>query len=464
MNTDSSTLEATFYLQRDGRTAEVLGRPVSAAVPVHLVGGSIGCTSRAGQVLLLALANQVARVHRTVTLQLANPRAHVTGPGRHRAKTIGDAILAEMRSIDPFGRYSLSASPLGGAVTLAVGPDVPPNSAWYVGARRSIGTLGAHPQQLDTECPGTVVGAAVASCLGAGAIFRTVHGLSVRPRRLSCWNLREALEADEGPEVLVDADPGRVLLVGAGAVAAALAYWVEVLGIGGSWSVIDADIVKLHNTNRGLLFTPQDAGWGGGRPRNKVELLASRLPGGRPDAVWYSESSLAREVFDLIIPVANEHDVRTAVAGRNATVTLHASTGGWTSQLHRHIVGIDDCIRCRMREIKAPSMQCAIGQVPTVKESGVQEHHDAALPFVSAASGLMLAAALLRLCSGELADGPANEWRWYWDSDHLAACSSVRVCADTCAQIQPRQVRHAMNRDTRWSHLDREDLAMKRPT
>ena len=117
-----------------------------------------------------------------------------------------------------------------------------------------------------------------------------------------------------------------------------------------------------------------------------------------------------------------------------------------------------------MREIKAPSMQCAIGQVPTVKESGVQEHHDAALPFVSAASGLMLAAALLRLCSGELADGPANEWRWYWDSDHLAACSSVRVCADTCAQIQPRQVRHAMNRDTRWSHLDREDLAMKRPT
>ncbi len=129
-------------------------------------------------------------------------------------------------------------------------------------------------------------------------------------------------------------------MVGAGAVAAALVYWLSAFGVGGDWTIIDRDVVALHNTNRGMIFTAADAGWPNGVPRRKAELLASFMPGSRWAEEWYHESKIAEEDHDVVLGLANEHDVRHWIASRNNTVTLHATTGvNWLSQLHRHIIG-----------------------------------------------------------------------------------------------------------------------------
>ena len=68
-------------------------------------------------------------------------------------------------------------------------------------------------------------------------------------------------DAESGPNDLPDIDIGRGLRIGAGAVAAAAIYWLMQWGNVSSWTVIDGDTIKLHNTNRSLLFFPDEAGW-----------------------------------------------------------------------------------------------------------------------------------------------------------------------------------------------------------
>jgi molybdopterin/thiamine biosynthesis adenylyltransferase len=104
-------------------------------------------------------------------------------------------------------------------------------------------------------------GAATASCLGAAALLRAQLGLDTKPRVLSSWNYAEGPLAATGPDALESLDVGRVLLVGAGAVAASLIYWLHAFGVGGYWIVVDKDIVRFHNINRGLIFTAGHAGW-----------------------------------------------------------------------------------------------------------------------------------------------------------------------------------------------------------
>ena len=70
-------------------------------------------------------------------------------------------------------------------------------------------------------------------------------------------------------------------MVGAGAVATAAAYWLVQWGNLSSWTTIDHDTVALHNTNRSLLFFPDDAGWPDGTPQAKVYLYRTQFFGHR---------------------------------------------------------------------------------------------------------------------------------------------------------------------------------------
>jgi molybdopterin/thiamine biosynthesis adenylyltransferase len=276
-------------------------------------------------------------------------------------------------------------------------------------------------------------------------------GLETVPRNVSAWNYLEGDDSDPGPETLQQLDVGRVLMVGAGAVAASLVYWLVPIGIAGDWTILDRDQVALHNTNRGLVFTPADAGWPDGSPQSKAELLARFISGSTSDISWYHESSLVEQNYDVVLGLANDHDVRHLIASRNYTVTLHATTGAnWLSQLHRHITGLDDCIWCRLGEIKTPAFKCATVEVKVSRESKT----DAALPFLSAASGLMLATALQRLQLGELANQDRNDWRWDFDSPYKIASSSFRRCREECSRIQPAYIRRKMNANSRWWALD----------
>ena len=111
-------------------------------------------------------------------------------------------------------------------------------------------------------------------------------------------------------------DVGRGLMIGGGAVAAGAVYWLMQWGNASPWVVVDGDIVKLHNTNRGLLFFPDDADWLRGEPIHKVACLHRYLGGVRPIAEWFDNTPVNEQEFDTVLVLANERAVRTLASQR----------------------------------------------------------------------------------------------------------------------------------------------------
>ena len=105
-------------------------------------------------------------------------------------------------------------------------------------------------------------------------------------------------------------------MVGAGAVASGVVYWLMQWGQHGKWTIVDSDPVELHNTNRGALLFPDDAGWFGKPPRTKSSCLAQYLSNAKPVEKWYDQSAEAQEDFDTVLVLANERDVRTQITHR----------------------------------------------------------------------------------------------------------------------------------------------------
>ena len=163
---------------------------------------------------------------------------------------------------------------------------------------------------------------------------------------------------------------------------------------------------------------------------------------------WYHEAVEAKDTFDTVLVLANEKDVRTFLSSRNDPVQLQATAGqSWLSQLHRHIAGRDDCVRCRMADIKTPQLRCseAVIQVDGAKVA------DAALPFLSAGAALMLVSTLQRLQLGEFGIDKTNRWSWDFKSAHRVSTASYCECRMDCAAVRGAVVRQAIAGMTRWA-------------
>jgi hypothetical protein len=242
-------------------------------------------------------------------------------------------------------------------------------------------------------------------------------------------------------------------MVGAGAVGSSLAYWLNLFGVAGRWTVVDRDIVKIHNLNRSMLFEAADAGWPESEPRAKADVVSKFLPSSHSVISWYDEyANSSNEDFDVILGLANERNVRHFLACRNFPIILHATTGrNWLSQLNRHIAGVDDCIYCRVGEIASPVFGCSTGQSGATNKS----ESDAALPFLSAASGLMLATLLQRLQAGEISTLQTNDWRWDFESAYRMCSEGKRACVDSCTRVSPIEIRQKLHPEGLWKHLER---------
>ena len=241
-------------------------------------------------------------------------------------------------------------------------------------------------------------------------------------------------------------------MVGAGAVGGSLAYWVHAFGADcRDWTVVDGDVVELHNTNRGMVFTPRDSGWPDGTAAFKAHIVASSMRGAKSFNRWYHEcDSLAAMQFDVVLALANDYDVRERLTQRHAAVSFQATTGeNWLSQLHRHILGTDGCIACRTGELRTTAFACST--VPVEAPNHLRS--DAALPFLSAASGLMLALALDRLTIGDEVEA-ANCWSWDFDSGHRMATRPGRhLCHEACTRIPSAIIQRRLALGTRWVNL-----------
>jgi len=443
------TDEERFYLERDRRTREC-GVMHGFDLPVRVVVGRDMASSGRGQATVLALINMLARIHRHLHLDI--PSVDLLKPSLIPAKRLDEAAATLARAVDPYIRLDDAAS---SSHAIGLGADAPLGLPWYAGAEGHIAIIGRHPVHFE-HGDSLSLGAALTACLAAAAVLRQVLGYDQRPVRLSAWNYREGNDAQHGPELSGPLDVGNVLQIGAGGVGSCLAYWLREFGVVGNWLLLDRDNVVLHNTNRCLGLLPRDAGWRDGQARNKA-VAAAELFGASAHALWYDQFDHESFKPDLILPLANERDIRHYVACRGEPVILHATTSlTWEAQLHRHLAPTDDCITCRMPDPKSQvQLSCATVSLEKAGESST----DAALPFLSATAGLLLLSALFRLQLGQLAVEPHNFWAVCFRDVRRHSRPAIYACREGCTTTLPAGVRRKIHAGRRWSHLDVTPMA-----
>ncbi|WP_034270659.1 hypothetical protein [Haloechinothrix halophila] len=399
----------------------------------------------------------VARTHRCISIDV--PPAALIARSLVPADDLPAASHATALAINPvldLATLSEAASPPQ-SLSIGLGQHVPTGLDLYLGWAGGCGAVATKPMTDDHWDTSSVFGAAASAVLGASALFRLAHGQPVRDARLNPIELSADLTAGTrdhpGPVEI-----GSVLTVGAGAVASGAAYWARELGITGEpWDFVDGDIVELHNTNRCLTMTAAHAGWAdgspSGKPVSKAEATAWVVDGCSHEE-WYEQWLIEhQERHDLVLCLANERGVRPFVTQRGEPLLLHATTSPqWTAELHRHLPSRDDCPACRLPDTRTAKPMCASGPVSL----GQPDSPDAALPFLSAAAGLLLVAALAELPRGVLQAEPRNHWQLDLTFAERLFRSHRWQPSGQCPHTQPRSIRRMIQREDprRWDHLD----------
>lgn len=390
-------IASTFQREFNSKTIAYQSRYRERDLPV-IVEVPDAAHSPAGHTLVCALINLLARAHQRLVLvgNLDEPLLcrDVFGYGTLIGATAG--LAAE---INPFAHVDVvERLPRSAAITsISVGPGA---SALQLGCQGWQALTGRQARIVDGESEPW--GALLAACLGAWAAFQRLIG--ERPALADRYSLWEyGRYGKDGPSALGPLNVGTVLQVGVGGVGAALDYWLALVGVGGAWTLVDGDQVEVSNLNRQLLFTAADAGYGG-VAQNKAVRAAALLPApATASPRWYGEDhDIVAGAYDVVLALANERGVRGALQDRRAPILLHATTSASSqAQLHRHIPGLDDCIRCRLPG-DAPRLSCSEVRIDARDES------DSALPFLSGTAGLLLASSLARLTVGVISDSGRN--------------------------------------------------------
>lgn len=448
-----------FYRERDRRTIEYGIDEHQLEAPVGIAIGNRAASTPSGQVLLLAVLNMAARVHRRIHLDV--PRTDLLVPALAGGGDLREAAEALAKAIDPY-------------IDIGIGPDAPAASLGIGAVRAGIyadscgyaAEIAATPLNMPDH-PASTIGSALAACLGAASLFQMATGQRPVLRRVSLWRFQEGPDAEPGPiGLLRPVDVGdRVVIVGSGAVGSAILYWLSLVGTKGQWVVVDKDLVELHNTNRAMGLLPVHAGWSGGisdGPKAYKAKAGADLIGAEPVTEWYGDWAADMGLRpDLIIPVANQYGVREQVSQLGLPLLVHGSTSPrWTAELHRH-GSQDDCITCRFPPRAFPDLSCAEGpsdprdgQGPGWMTDRPGDGGDSALPFLSSAAGLLVVAGLCQLSSGYL-EGSINLHRLLFESGIGRSWqNSHKRCRPGCHGRPSPGVRRTLNAGQRWAHID----------
>ncbi|MCA9289154.1 MAG: ThiF family adenylyltransferase [Phycisphaerales bacterium] len=442
-------VRSDFYGQRDRRSLQFGLNEDFFERPVHISIGPQCAASRAGQSAALALLNMAARLHRSIVVE--SPGTPLQSPALNGGSRFDDAAHNLLRAVDPFLGSGSPRARVGASVGL--GEDARRGLDWYVGAVGGVAFLAREPVPFE-PLPSPSLAGSFAACLGAMALCRRLlEDQLMRPDQIDVWRWGRADVSSAGsPRARLDV--GDVLVVGAGGVGSCFAYWASEFGHQGRWAVADGDNAELHNTNRCMGIFPADAGWPDPPGVNKA-VLAARLLDATPIPKFYHDLSEAEARADLVLPLANEHEVRRLIGQRGDPILLHATTSpSWEAQLHRHIPDSDGCIVCRMPPSgPRPTFRCS--EVPVSAESSAAgASTDAALPFLSGAAGLMLVRGLLLLQHGELSDTPSNMHSLRMKDARGLTGRSRFPCDASCDRTLLPAVRALVQRGRRWAEVD----------
>jgi hypothetical protein len=423
---------------------------IEPTVAAGVATGSETAATETGQVLVLSAVNMLARVHPAIVLSFPDTPLIVRSPCG--GSTLAEACAKLAAAANPEIIVDAPTRTANTALCIGIGADAT-HASVYAGGARFTGFTGTTPQTLTPE-PSTLMGGALAVTLAAGYLFRTAIALPVIiDRSISLWTLDETTTAT-GPAACGPVEVGNAWIVGAGAIGSALAWWLYHTGLVGAWTIIDGDCVEATNLNRSLGLFAHDAGLTGLPAVMKAEAAASLIPRSQAFPIWWDDWVATDPASpDVLLPLANERAVRAAIAAYSHPAVLHASTSpNWTAELHRHLIGRDDCIACRLPEA-APAFACATAPaLPTGDGRGTS--NDAALPFLSGAAGLLALAGLLQLQHSQWPAHSRNHWRVFFDHSPAGLSRARWPCMPTCTATSADRIRHKLHGTTRWHHLD----------
>jgi len=446
----------TTYPGTNGRHDRTLvyTHGVRPTIPAGITAGATTVSTPVGQIAILTAVNILARVHPEVILAIPDSSLCISSP------IGGDMLIEACQALaiaaNPDIVVTVTDDMPQEIMSVGIGADAGP-ALVYAGGARWTALMQGTPVAITPE-PSSLLGVGMAVALATGVVFRAALGLpTVIERSISLWTLAET-DKPTGPGTCGPIDVGNVWLVGAGAVGSCLAWWLHFVGVIGQWTIIDGDSADDTNLNRALGLFAAHAGLTGKERVAKAVAAAALIPDAVPFTQWWDDWSTTDPASpDVLIAVANDFGVRANIAAYSHPATIHATTSrNWTAELHRHVCGEDDCLACRCPE-EAPRFQCATASSAenlSAQHAEAEPGKDAALPFLSAAAGVLLMSGLLQLQYGHWATHPRNHWRIFFDESWRTTQSSRRLCIQNCVTTASPNVRRAIHGQTRWRQFD----------
>jgi len=358
----------------------------------------------AGQVAILVAANLIGRMSRSVALEV--PRTTIVSPLPGAGGDLVSQVLHRMVLSDPNGRYERRCPEKERPYVVHLGAnghdEVVHGSGWnaYIGPPAS-------PLASCEEDPYNPIGPAFGAIAAATRLFVYRFNPPAVSRIFDCyaWNDHEVQNirgAPERPTVARHPWLGDLWCVGCGSVGSAILYFLALSGAKFSASLFDMDHIKCLNITRSPIFDESDV------KQPKVRIVANFLkhcgvgeiteyPMALDEAnVWQARPA---GTPDLLIPAANERNVRSLIESYLPPLQIYGTTGAnWQASVISHVPMMTGCSRCLFPGNDLPRTVCA--EDPDARNSSPPDDEvDASLPFLSFAAGLMAAADILKVAT-----------------------------------------------------------------
>lgn len=399
-----------FYAARDSRTASLTDSTDYRSASLLLTGERDLLTTYAGRVMARTAANLLSRFARDV--DVAFPPVDPDAELPPQKSTLGEQCLRRMAQADPHGHFDAvgDAADREYDCVLALGnPRVSSNSdstiridgaGWRARVVRD-GSVASVTGGNDNP-----IGPAVAACLGGAEVFKTVAGMP--PASRSAEFLYDAFNHRLNPDDTAANDPpfptslelGTVRMVGVGSVGSAAAYFLRRLPADSTVQLVDHDEVELVNLNRSPLFTAEDALESAMKVDTASQFLADHMDARSFPVDYESFEDADPANPDVVLPLANERNVRSNIQYGRPPLQIHATTSQSDVAVRRTIPLDEPCLLCHFPPSEAPvDTTCAEGPTTAPGGDGGDSGHgpDAAFPFASFLAGCFVVAELAKL-------------------------------------------------------------------
>jgi hypothetical protein len=381
--------EMEWRAKRNDRTLRYAERVLDSNKVIRIEADSAYVTSYDGQVAIITAANLLGRMTPSVLLDV--PDVPIVRGLPWYGQSLKQFVYLLLSKIDPWAMHSC-LNPSNSDFILHLGSTGYPFTVHGSGWNVYLGPSPSPIQQVDDMNP---IGPALSVVIAISYMF--FHNLT----KLDC---RISLNALDWSESLIDPASGRISdetnlgdlwTVGTGSVGTAILYFLTMANRNFKATIFDMDIIEIHNLDRSPIFLSEDVG------RYKVDMTQNYLNrmgiDVRAEAVSLDESAIWKnrgQEPDIIIPTANERNVRPIIEHGMPPVQIYGTTGtSWQASVIRHWPISEPCSCCLFPETNHIPTACATGSARTAEKNKM----DAALPFLSFAAGIMAAAELLKL-------------------------------------------------------------------